>query len=449
MRRFAFALCSLAFVPACSAIVNPDTTRLGPTDTDTGVGTVDGGGVRDSGASCATGCDDGVACTVDSCVANACQHQPSDAMCGTGMHCSVSVGCVPNMAGMCTSDAQCSDNDACNGVETCHPGATGANAMGCVMGTALSCDDHIACTTDACAPATGCTHAANDALCNAGCFTGATCQVGTGCVGGTSMVCQPDGNGCTSDPTMCDAASGMCLHPPRDDDGDGYPTAMANGMPCPGGTDCNDDPTMGGAAIHPGATEVCNGIDDDCDMTIDEGGVCTTGEPDNCSTEQAITLMRGTLPAHYSGSVSGSTQGATDDYRSSCSDTMTGTAPPNGAGDLVYYVDVPSTGTATPLDVTISTNNPGTNYDTVLAGVVGNCSGPGFAATTTMGNMARCNDDVSTTMNNHTSTITMCVPPSAAGSARIHVLVDGYMQHDEGNFDLTVTVTPHVGATCP
>ncbi len=66
-----------------------------------------------------------------------------------------------------------------------------------------------------------------------------------------------------------------------DGDGDGYGTASgAPVVSCapPAGygetsTDCND----GDAKIHPGAMEICNDKDDDCDQRIDEGVRATCG----------------------------------------------------------------------------------------------------------------------------------------------------------------------------
>ncbi|HYV93953.1 MAG TPA: MopE-related protein [Chitinophagales bacterium] len=62
-----------------------------------------------------------------------------------------------------------------------------------------------------------------------------------------------------------------------DADGDGYGSIYSSLIACsqPSGyvndsTDCNDNPNQSGAAIHPGATEVSNGIDDDCNGIIDD-----------------------------------------------------------------------------------------------------------------------------------------------------------------------------------
>ena len=65
----------------------------------------------------------------------------------------------------------------------------------------------------------------------------------------------------------------------RDGDGDGYGDAAggttdACGVPT-GYAATSDDCNDGDASIRPGATEVCNGVDDNCVGGIDEGGVCS------------------------------------------------------------------------------------------------------------------------------------------------------------------------------
>ena len=65
-----------------------------------------------------------------------------------------------------------------------------------------------------------------------------------------------------------------------DNDVDGYGTTSKAACKLPAGYatlggDCNDTP-VSGAAIHPGAAEICNGIDDDCNNQTDESSVFTT-----------------------------------------------------------------------------------------------------------------------------------------------------------------------------
>lgn len=61
-----------------------------------------------------------------------------------------------------------------------------------------------------------------------------------------------------------------------DFDNDGYKADY-----CTNGSDCNDN----ASAIKPGATELCEGIDNNCDGTIDEGCQCRDGQARKCGTD--------------------------------------------------------------------------------------------------------------------------------------------------------------------
>ncbi len=65
-----------------------------------------------------------------------------------------------------------------------------------------------------------------------------------------------------------------------DTDTDGYGTSSVSARTCSApsgyaalGSDCDDD----NSDVHPGATEVCNDIDDDCDALIDDGDSAVSG----------------------------------------------------------------------------------------------------------------------------------------------------------------------------
>jgi hypothetical protein len=98
-------------------------------------------------------CNDGDACTTDSCnSATGCTATPvscNDGNACTADACDAQLGCVATPV----ADGQpCADGNVCNGGETCQAGS-------CSAGTPLVCDDGDACTADSCNPTTGCVFA--------------------------------------------------------------------------------------------------------------------------------------------------------------------------------------------------------------------------------------------------------------------------------------------------
>jgi hypothetical protein len=174
-------------------------------------------------------CDDGDACTTDSCdPATGCMHTPVD--CGDNDECTVDVCGPSNCCGahggvgcndsacqdvVCAIDPFCCDTEwdsicADEAIELC--GACG----GVCTHTPVDCDDGDACTDDSCDPAAGCVNAPvncdDDDFC-----TEDSCDPATGGCMNTPVDCN-DGDFCTDD--SCDPATG-CMHTPVDcDDGD-------------------------------------------------------------------------------------------------------------------------------------------------------------------------------------------------------------------------------------
>jgi len=180
-----------------------------------------------------------------------------------GTDTSVPVDAAPQ----CRSANDCNDGLFCNGTESC-------SAEGrCVLGTPVRCDDSIACTTDACVESlhrcvSSVTDADGDGAGDIHCLDAAGRPLGADCddadprsFPNNHEVCDPDHRDEDCDPST---------HGGTDFDGDGFESASCcNGTMC--GTDCND----GRRDVHPGAVEVCNGIDDNCVDGIDEGVTIT------------------------------------------------------------------------------------------------------------------------------------------------------------------------------
>jgi hypothetical protein len=255
------------------------------------------------------GCDDGNACTTDSCNAQSgCVHAPiaGCVTCTDSADCNDSNPCTADVCsqGACQNGpvadgAPCPDGNACNGSETCQAGA-------CQPGTPVDCDDNNPCTLEVCDPLTGCQHlpvldgtpCADATLCNGA----ETCQAGL-CQPGAPLDCN-DGNPCTGD--SCLPVSG-CQQSPSPDgtpcsDGDACNGAeTCQSATCVSGSppDCSDtnpctldlcDPASG--CIHPGVpngtacgdSDVCNGIE------ACQSGSCVTGAAPNCDDGNACTI---------------------------------------------------------------------------------------------------------------------------------------------------------------
>ncbi len=230
----------------------------------------------------------------------------------------------------CRLNADCSDGDICNGLETCDPGS-----HTCIGGTALAdgavCGEYprMICLDGACGesrcgdgfrdvgrgefcddgnddPGDGC-----DACqitcgsyedCSDGdtCNGEETCRTGTGeCVNGSP---QADGTICGSDPRKI-CISGVCL---VSSCSDGY-VDWDSGEQCEGDASEGCTAVCGTGGTHYCEscswgvcipfTETCNGVDDDCNGLCDDGFECCAGDANPCTTSCGSEGSRGCSPS--------------------------------------------------------------------------------------------------------------------------------------------------------
>ncbi len=116
---------------------------------------------------------------------------------GTPLNCNDGNPCTDDSCDPVLGCQHVNNSNACNDGNACTTGDTCVNGA-CEPGGPVDCDDHDACTEDGCDPQTGCTHVAVVCSDNNVCNGLETCDPQTGCQPGTPLNCN-DGNPCTAD----------------------------------------------------------------------------------------------------------------------------------------------------------------------------------------------------------------------------------------------------------
>ncbi len=155
---------------------------------------------------------------------------------------------------------------------------------------ALICDDGFPCTISAYVEGR-CTHTVGPNWGATQCPMAQYCTLDKGCVLGGS---------CTSNETCksliaanpcvlarCNVASATCEFLPPDEDNDGHISQQC------GRDDCDDKDS----SVFPGAQELCNDRDEDCDLRIDDGASCSdplrTCQSGECKCRAGMVECRG------------------------------------------------------------------------------------------------------------------------------------------------------------
>jgi hypothetical protein len=215
-------------------------------------------------------CDDGEACTDDSC--------QSDGSCVNS-----------------NNNKACDDGSVCTQVDVCNGGV-------CKGNNPLACDDGNPCTTDVCDDVGGCIYTANTAPCEDGnlCTENDTCQGGT-CVKGTVTNCDDD-DPCTNE-LGCSPATGCqynptsgapCEYGGQGSCGQGICSAgfcqPTDGAPCTiGGGKCTSGTCQGGFCIHKDGG-LCTTNSGKCPQGTCSEGTCFINSGQICETQIEVDL---------------------------------------------------------------------------------------------------------------------------------------------------------------
>jgi hypothetical protein len=190
-----------------------------------------------------TVCNDSSACTTDACVDGYCENQYCDTQrlelcCPFGCaECCVDAQCDrdddPCTVGSCSEDGTCSVVPLCAAGQQCCPSADGKTALCGSCCSADECDDGVDCTEDKCGGGTlSCTNTASDALCE----TGEICHPKVDCQ--PKVDCSGDGDCTGGNCGRCE--QGVCKYGCAA--GSGTCCAATNTCStCCGDASCNDN----------------------------------------------------------------------------------------------------------------------------------------------------------------------------------------------------------------
>jgi len=300
-----------------------------------------------------TQCDDGLACTADTCEDGSCTFVPYPSTCAINGQCyfaqetstSACQVCIPNRSASSWSALDCDDGNPCT-EDVCSP------ADGCVNASASldfqPCDDGLDCNgkEDICNNGTCGVECTIECTTSSDCYKDETLALAPcqrfACSDNTCTLV-PDpleaGEPCSSgDPCLVDGVcddAGTCQESPVDcggdaciqatclSDGDGYTcetTPVAEGTLCDDGDACTFEDTCGEAGKCGGTPVDCSAYDTLCAAGVCTNGSCTTSalpndsacdDGNNCTT--ATTCVDGVCAG-----------------QPTCSCSVAGDCPPDG-----------------------------------------------------------------------------------------------------------------------